>query len=672
MQPTSAWIGTPSYVLLFFCLAFTGLLEPGISPQVQAETLVGGSIANQTWIKENSPYLVTNHVFVSGNLVIREGVEVKFQGAYVFEAAGRVRAVGTAAEPIRFYPAKGSTGWQGLLFRDAVPGSFFVHTIIEGSTSGGVRITNVPPAFTNCWIINNSTPEDGGGIKAVVLSGSDLILSGCIVTNNTAAANGGGARVEMSGGRLLIDSCQFLGNQAVYVGGGVFAGIDNAPVTVRDCRIGDNRVTNPAGSAGVGGLGIVARSQVPLSIVISRSEFAGNKVLSRHDSCWTPTSYAYMGGVGIWGAAGQVRIENCLILGNNVEQYPVCWGDSRAYGGGLGLQDVTTEMANCVIANNYSYASSWNAGSGIRLATGTLQLQNCTITGNSGTAGVYAEAGSVCTILNSIIFRNNSDQTQIDPSTLDIRYSCVQGGYTGEGNLRYNPTFCPGTFTLLDGSPCIDAGSPGLEYRDSQRSADRCSPFARGHERCDMGAYGGPGVIAWTEPAAAPVIRISPAATLAYENQPLRIGVLATGAFPLSYRWYRDGAPLNGKTNAVLELTSTSVADAGAYTVEISNSLGTVTTSPVSVAVAKFQLGGAGLSNGRPQLSIRNGIAGQQISIYSVSSLPVGSEVSIPGVDSTAWELRDTLKLEGSNTLWTDPRALNPNEARYYGVILTK
>ena len=198
------------------------------------KTEVGGNIADQTWTKDKSPYCVTNDVYVAGNLNIREGVEVRMQGNYAFEAAGRLRALGTADEPITFHPADLAVGWQGLLFRDAVPGSFFVHTIIEGSKNSGVRITDTPPTFTNCAVRGNSSPSSGAGIRAV-LGSHKLVIERCVIEDNHAAEHGGGLYVvgdhlqsAQGGATLLIRGLELRSNSTAWYGAGAYAAGDTA------------------------------------------------------------------------------------------------------------------------------------------------------------------------------------------------------------------------------------------------------------------------------------------------------------------------------------------------------------------------------------------------------------------------------------------------------------
>jgi len=50
------------------------------------------------------------------------------------------------------------------------------------------------------------------------------------------------------------------------------------------------------------------------------------------------------------------------------------------------------------------------------------------------------------------------------------------------------------------------------------------------------------------------------------------------GAAPLSYQWRFNGFPINGATNATLTLTNTQIGQAGNYSVQISNLLGTASS----------------------------------------------------------------------------------------------
>ena len=97
-----------------------------------AATTVSGLIVNQTWTKANSPYLVIGDILIS-RLTIQSGVEVLFASNYVFEVAGRITAIGTDTEMIRFSrTTNNSVGWQGIYFNENQPGSELTFCRIEG------------------------------------------------------------------------------------------------------------------------------------------------------------------------------------------------------------------------------------------------------------------------------------------------------------------------------------------------------------------------------------------------------------------------------------------------------------------------------------------------------------------------------------------------------------
>lgn len=64
----------------------------------------------------------------------------------------------------------------------------------------------------------------------------------------------------------------------------------------------------------------------------------------------------------------------------------------------------------------------------------------------------------------------------------------------------------------------------------------------------------------------------------------------ALGAATLHYQWFRDTSPLHGATNATLWLSNAAPADAGAYSVIVTNSLGAVTGLVAQVTIQSLGL----------------------------------------------------------------------------------
>ncbi|MCX6951677.1 MAG: pectinesterase family protein [Verrucomicrobia bacterium] len=82
-----------------------------------------------------------------------------------------------------------------------------------------------------------------------------------------------------------------------------------------------------------------------------------------------------------------------------------------------------------------------------------------------------------------------------------------------------------------------------------------------------------------------PAIASQPAALILNPGQPAALSVAVTGTAPLTYQWKKDGANVVGATSATLALASTAAADAGSYTVTITNAYGNVTSSPATITV---------------------------------------------------------------------------------------
>lgn len=65
--------------------------------------------------------------------------------------------------------------------------------------------------------------------------------------------------------------------------------------------------------------------------------------------------------------------------------------------------------------------------------------------------------------VNNSIFRHRTESLSIrSGSDATISYSNIEGGFPGEGNIDADPLFEAGTYHLLPGSPCIDAGNTDL------------------------------------------------------------------------------------------------------------------------------------------------------------------------------------------------------------------
>jgi Immunoglobulin domain len=83
----------------------------------------------------------------------------------------------------------------------------------------------------------------------------------------------------------------------------------------------------------------------------------------------------------------------------------------------------------------------------------------------------------------------------------------------------------------------------------------------------------------------APGLLVQPASQSLALGASLTLTVLAQGTPPLSYQWSHDGVPIPGALSETYNVAAVSQNDAGIYTVNVSNSAGSLTSNPATVVV---------------------------------------------------------------------------------------
>lgn len=91
-----------------------------------------------------------------------------------------------------------------------------------------------------------------------------------------------------------------------------------------------------------------------------------------------------------------------------------------------------------------------------------------------------------------------------------------------------------------------------------------------------------------TSAGAIPTIIFQPSDTTTIAGRPISLTISAGGTQPISYQWLRNGIPVPGAVLPTLKFDATSLADAGDYSVIVSNSVGSVTSGTAVLRVLQF------------------------------------------------------------------------------------
>ena len=288
-------------------------------------TDVGGIIdSDTTWTLVKSPYIVTGNVLVMEGvtLTVEPGVVVNFNSGMVLGIDGTLIARGTKDNMINFtsnQQPQAPGDWGNISFNDTstdavyddtgnyIGGSILEYSKIEygGSEGNGVvSLNKTHPLITNCIIQhnsvtgiysgnhfsghdrftnniikNNTTSNEGGGIRLICTDGFTIINN--IVINNS----GGGISSSCMAGTFTISNNIFANNSSVS-GGGIKIAVNNggSTINITNNTLNNNYITshgkelfisNPVGSTfNVTNNTIESKSLSTSSIIYANSVYA--------------------------------------------------------------------------------------------------------------------------------------------------------------------------------------------------------------------------------------------------------------------------------------------------------------------------------------------------------------------------------------------------------------
>ena len=372
------------------------------------------------------------------------------------------------------------------------------HYIMDGDTT-----------HINNTIIDGSRPShpDSGSVVSFTSGFEDTnsVLTGFTITGGTGTKisgnqysdkDGGGILIRYSGAKIVknkIINNHITADGDVYAGGSAIAATnDFGDLIVKDNIIRNNSATVNGSAQAFATVGVNSKN----TCIVENNYIHNNELKA-------PNSSAFAAGLFIDGWDNQVG--TYIIRNNTIRDNKINASDGG--GGGVVIQNCKPLFYNNIISGNA--AASWGGGGlwivHFRLSKEALapqpHIMNNTIVNNSATGpggGILIQgAESYAYLINNIVWGNSgSPMAQIRPSggaDIQIRYSIVQGNYSGEGNFNINPMLVADSLT--NESPAIGRGT--VEYDFGEGIVLHC-PLSgiNGRER-PFPQGSGPDVGAW-------------------------------------------------------------------------------------------------------------------------------------------------------------------------------
>lgn len=437
-------------------------------------------------------------------------------GLYVHHHSATLAVECTFEENVSVGQGAGSycRSHDGAVFQDCV-----YRRNVAAHGAGIYVAEEATPEITGCTFDDNTAIIGGGGVYA---DNALPQIVNCTFTRNAAGTTvvdgggggggSGGGGVWGDGGAPTIENCHFEQNRASF-GSGVYV-IFFCNAVVRSCTFTDNHALEGGGLYTLNSAALVEDCTFVANTALSGSFSVGGAVSNYFSNatyrrCTLTGNHAELGGGGAYAEGEAPNFFECAFIGNRA------FNDTEGFGGGLLVSFFcNARVQNCAFVGNES-----NFGSGLyNLAFGEGDIVNCTFVDNRAAyaAGRALDSNvlAITRATNVISWRNAPPG--LAPEAGVVRYSCIEGGYEGEGNFSGDPGFVaepapgpdavygtaddvPGDLHLGAGSLCIDAGDntallPGTaldlggapRFRDDPAALDRGIPAP---PIVDLGAY---------------------------------------------------------------------------------------------------------------------------------------------------------------------------------------
>lgn len=271
-------------------------------------------------------------------------------------------------------------------------------------------------------------------------------------------------------------------------------------------------------------------------------------------------------------------------------------GQDIRFGDNFAVRGSGTNTQLLQTARNGKYILLYTTEDGLTFQP-TVFVSPATIAGKIGLGVTFGEGNTIWAKLNG----NELQRIALDPATRTatllntVPTSIVAGGVTG---ISVDPvakrlaavdyvSHLLSVFDISDPTGLVRIGDP-LPFPTSNANGNGTAAAAiRGDDVFGLDTNNGL-LAAKVERSVVvdpPTIATQPAGGTVYAGATFTFAVSAQGTPPFSYQWALDGSPIANATSSQLVLTDITTAQAGAYSVTVSNAAGSVASAAANLTV---------------------------------------------------------------------------------------
>jgi hypothetical protein len=331
-----------------YCLIIVSLVLFQMTSTLAQTNISAGEVSG-TWLKANSPYHINGEVTIPSDstLTIEPGVEVVFMGHYKFNVQGRLLAIGTQTDSIKFTTEDKETGWHGIRFNQTpntndtskiVYCSFKYGNANTGSgldrCGGAIMISRFDKVLViNCsfeFNMNSGDTFTTGG-AAIYIEWASPIIKNNTFSNNTGTTD---CAIRSDYRNAMISNNIFSNNRGPH---GPILCAYNTPI------ISGNIITNNVTTRAGGGIFTMTSNAIITNNIIINNQSFGMEGEGGGIKCWINDKSIIINNTIAYNSATHGGGICCNDNSDPIFINNIIWGNTSTDGDQVNFMDINSD-----------------------------------------------------------------------------------------------------------------------------------------------------------------------------------------------------------------------------------------------------------------------------------------------------------------------------------------